>query len=673
MRLRNEPVVGAALRSPSPRTPSAMVQEGPEVARRAAEWERQIESLDQKEMEIHQTQLRLIREQTATFRGDLLALRQEMLELKANNEERAAAHGRLERRCGELSEGFSRHSQLQQEGDRRHAQYKQGLEKLAQELEMARSRLEQLQSTVAEHHSQFSNHHSIAERISYIEKAIGDSADKHGQALREAQLKLDQLHGRIAVFESNHGELKRAHSQLMGDRAELDAKHATVSERVAYLEKLLGDSAEKHSKELESLKSMHSRHVNDTKSTHSSLQALVQQEKDHREQHHASIQARLNLLESALGESADRQAKELETLKGSHNRMFGGHATVAERLSCVERQLGDSADKQKQELSSAHSRIEQMIGRLTSMEMHGSAIESLKKSHASLAQQKADMDVHHATMKERIDYLERAIGDSADKHNRELEELKAGHRMLASEHKVRDKGHSDLKDRIEQFVKAHEKLHAHHATIEDRVNLLEGLIGDSADKHALELAALKATANKHASDLKARESHHATLEERMRYIEKVLGDSADKHDQELRAAHAKLEQLHGRFQEERKARDQHFSATREHLATEQGKREAHQSSVEERVAYLERSIGDSADKHARAAQELESLKGNHARHIEQTKSYQTRHASLEERLEYIEQWFRGFNHHDGKRLSLTLGRGQCGGEHPATNGVACTR
>merc|ERR1719382_636509 len=74
---------------------SGVLQDGPEVARRAAEWERQIESLDQKEMEIHQTQLRLIREQTTTFRGDLLALQQELVDLKALVSRQGAMHGDL--------------------------------------------------------------------------------------------------------------------------------------------------------------------------------------------------------------------------------------------------------------------------------------------------------------------------------------------------------------------------------------------------------------------------------------------------------------------------------------------------------------------------------------------------------------------------------------------------
>ncbi|CAE7950018.1 unnamed protein product [Symbiodinium sp. KB8] len=54
-----------------------------EVQRKAAEWERQIESLDAKELEIHQTQLRLIREQTAAFRSDFTALRKELADTKA--------------------------------------------------------------------------------------------------------------------------------------------------------------------------------------------------------------------------------------------------------------------------------------------------------------------------------------------------------------------------------------------------------------------------------------------------------------------------------------------------------------------------------------------------------------------------------------------------------------
>lgn len=55
---------------------------GAEPGPKEAEWERQIESLDQRELELHQTQFKLIREQTTTFVRDLSAVRQEVATVK---------------------------------------------------------------------------------------------------------------------------------------------------------------------------------------------------------------------------------------------------------------------------------------------------------------------------------------------------------------------------------------------------------------------------------------------------------------------------------------------------------------------------------------------------------------------------------------------------------------
>merc|ERR1712110_606826 len=79
--------------------------------------------------------------------------------------------------------------------------------------------------------------------------------------------------------------------------------------------------------------------------------------------------------------------------------------------------------------------------------------------------------------------------------------------------------------------------HAKHASLGERVDYIEKLCGDSADKHADELAALKAAHSKHADELAkhakahsghandkdALESFHGTLKERVDYLEGLLG------------------------------------------------------------------------------------------------------------------------------------------------------
>merc|ERR1712194_978585 len=124
-----------------------------------------------------------------------------------------------------------------------------------------------------------------------------------------------------------------------------EAKHASVNDRVGYLEKFLGESAEKHARELDALKASHTKNVNDTRAVHGSLQDLLREEKAARENHHATVQQRLNFLEGQIGESADKHNRALEELKGTTRGLGGHHASVADRLNYVERLLGDSAEK----------------------------------------------------------------------------------------------------------------------------------------------------------------------------------------------------------------------------------------------------------------------------------------------------------------------------------------
>merc|ERR1719157_352983 len=58
----------------------------------------------------------------------------------------------------------------------------------------------------------------------------------------------------------------------------------------------------------------------------------------------------------------------------------------------------------------------------------------------------------------------------------------------------------------------------HHCSLDQRVGYLEGFLGESADKH---------------------EEHKTTMETRLEYMESLFGNSADKHAKEIEEAHAK--------------------------------------------------------------------------------------------------------------------------------------
>lgn len=490
------------------------------------------------------------------------------------------------------------------------------------------------------------HHATLKERVDFIEGIIGDSADKHGQALEAAHAKLDQLQGRLNACErhgTHLGDLQKSHAGLANDKVKLETDHATLKERVDYLESLLGDSSDRHSKELESLKAAHAKLMADSKGNHSRLNEVIAQEKEARDGHHASVQERLNYLESILGDSADKHEKHIRSLeaqKASHAKLSGElkaldqhHACLSERLQELERTWGDLADKHSQELQGAHAKIESLHGRMaedrTVREAHGAQLENLRKAQDNHSKDKSMLEGHHSAVTERLDYLEKVLGESADKHAREIEALKASHNKLQNDGKGHEKNHASMMDRLAQATREKEEVLAHHASLAERVEYLESVTGDSAD-HKRDLESIKANHAKHAKDLEALNKvheKHASIEDRLEYIEKTLGDSADRHAQELAAAHSKIEHLHGRMEEERNAREAHHGSIGAKLQDHQKAREAHHASMQERLAYLESLIGDAGERHSRDLDKLAS----------EFKGKNQKHATLEERLEFIEK------------------------------------
>merc|ERR1712050_486065 len=169
-----------------------------------------------------------------------------------------------------------------------------------------------------------------------------------------------------------------------------------------------------------------------------------------------------------------------------------------------------------------------------------------------------------------------------------------------------------------------------HASVEERIKYLEKELGDSADKHAKALSTLEASHKKLEGGLDALHGHvnglgdthekmHATVEERVKFLEKELGDSADKHLKQIRELEAlndghkkmgnRLDDLHG-----------HIKGMSDYVSSK------HHFSLEERVKYIEKEMGDSAEKHARA---LEEDDANHKKLNAALDDHSRRHASVE--------------------------------------------
>jgi len=487
-----------------------------------------------------------------------------------------------------------------------------------------------------------SEHHaSMAERIDYIEQQLGGSVDAHASEIDA-----------VKALQSRHEKDFGRHAKELEALKASHAHHASLAERVTYVERQLGDSADTHARELEvahqkldhkvdqKFTELHERlasSVSELKKAHSGLAS----ENGTLDAHHASLRERVDFLESAIGDSADRNSKSMESieaLRSAHGRhakdmeavrsVQAYHATIPDRLSYIEKVIGDSSEKNLAELGATHGKIEQVLNRLIVCEKQCSSLRDHREAISGLTSDKVALDAHHQAMKDRLDTLEQYLGESMDKHVVALEALKLAHTKHTKE--------------LDSF----KVTHARHATLGDRLDYMEKVLGDSADKHFAELTTLKAAQakqetafSKEVDALKAANTRNATMAERMEYVERLLGDSADKNASELEKTHAKLEQMQGRLH----ATIGELKKAHVGLANEKGSLESHHATLRERVDFLERSLGDSADKHAKMLEALreshakhDAVVGKHAKEVEALKASQARQSTVEERLGYLE-------------------------------------
>jgi len=346
--------------------------------------------------------------------------------------------------------------------------------------------------------------------MTFLEKTIGDSADKHTKAVEGAMCKLDQMFTRLSACEragNSIGDLQRAHASLSTEKTQLEAHHATLKERVDFLETTLGDNVDKHAKALDALR------------------------KDHTK---------------LLGES-----------KVKHSQFEVQHSSVSDRLAYLEKLIGDSADRHKEELDSAHSKIETLHGRVSQCEASGRLVASLRQANASMSSEKEATEAHHSSLEERIDYLERIMGDSADRHAQELQEahrkIDSLHGRLSEERNSREGHHNQINDYLAREKAARE---AQHSTVQDRLEHLESYLGQSS------------------RDL---QSQHGSFHSRLGVLEQRVGNE--------------LAELRETFNAEKHLRTQHQDAVAEHLDSEKVAREVYERGVQSHLTGEKKARG----------------------------------------------------------------------------------
>merc|ERR1719506_723962 len=256
------------------------------------------------------------------------------------------------------------------------------------------------------------------------------------------------------------------------------------------------------------------------------LEQLLGESVGNHANHKASMEKRLELIEKQLGDNAK--------MLGEHADNHSSHKTSVEnRLEFFEKLIHENAGKHAKELA-AHAdkyagqvaALETTLTGFAKSEHHATLLERVTYLEKCIGESANMHSNHKATMETRLEYIEKTIGDNAekhakdlaahaDKHARDLAAYAEKHGLTLSEHdkkflEQRTKM-SGLETAMNGFAKSEQ-----HATMLQRMEYLEKMLGESADSH---------------------KNHKATLEMRMEFLEKMVGDNAEKHAKEL-AAHA---------------------------------------------------------------------------------------------------------------------------------------
>lgn len=401
-------------------------------------------------------------------------------------------------------------------------------------------------------------------------------------------LKSDQKSDRLnssALANSLEGKQLEVQEHFEREKRERAAVLQQISRKVNDLERELPSIRDEMSLMREQLRSMETwqPHVED-------LQCSFLKDVEARHQAHGQLEQKIAEIDAGM-------TRHSVLHKDLQDRLIGVHQEHVEKLG---RELHTHVAKVS-EMQERVDFIESFLG--DNAQKHS---EELKKTQDRLSE--------HATA-ERVDYLEKALGDSSDRHTRELEALRVAHQKMVAEHKGQEQGHGQVSDRVTQLQREKEELRAHHMSLTERMDYLETLLGESAEKHAQELETFK---DKHAKlDAGANKlcSHHAGLEERMEYLEAKIGDSFDKHAKELSNVHAKVEELHGKLQDQKSTREEkllYFNGHLQQQVTAQKTGDERHASMEERLKFLESLMGDNAELGKESRQVVKVLEEKHA-------------------------------------------------------------
>eukprot|EP00435_Cladocopium_sp_Y103_P043659 s2194_g12.t1 len=401
-------------------------------------------SLNSQEIDFKDTQLRLVREQTANCIKDLNALRTEVMLLKSEQKSdrlnSSALANSLEGKQVEVQEHFEREKReraaVLQQLSRKVNDLERELPSIRDEMSLMREQLRSMETSWQPHvqdlHSTFLKdvearhqaHGQLEQKIAEIDAGMTRHSVLHKDLQDRLQTSVHQEHveklgrelqahvAKVSEMQDHHINLRKhleieketknkaledltaLISQQLGRN--LSDQSAPIKDRLDYLEKLMGDSAASHARDLAA--------------AHQKIQDHSVQSKGHAEEQKArqvSLASRVEFLEKSLGDSAAKHGQELLSahqkitdLHGLTEHSERKHSSLQERVDFIESLLGDNAQKHSEELKKTQDRVSELRGKLGV----GIPVSSGEKQ---------------VTVESRLKYLEQALGDSDAKHREE--------------------------------------------------------------------------------------------------------------------------------------------------------------------------------------------------------------------------------------------------------------
>ncbi|CAK9091643.1 unnamed protein product [Durusdinium trenchii] len=349
-----------------------------------AEWEKKLSSLDLQEREVHQKQLRLIRDHTSALARDLAALKTELSNHKVTLET--------------LQSTNSFDKSLMEMNQKKHQQYVD-----QQLLEM--SQLTKLVTTDEKLHSvKEQMEHSWRETL---QKAQHSMEEKFSRRLDRLEQQLSDLSG---SSQDQHSELRR---HVEGMKVDHQESHKSLADRLGHLQGLHQQLHENHGALQKNLRELHNSHADATK-RHEDLHVAQQVAKES----HQALEERVQKLHNSNADTMKRH----EDLHGAQQAAKESHQALEERLQKLHASHSDTASSHEELGRTLAQHHAAFTSDLTKLQEN---MNELREHHGQTRAQGRRWEAHQASIEERLDSVEGTITELFEKNAREMEAIQS--------------------------------------------------------------------------------------------------------------------------------------------------------------------------------------------------------------------------------------------------------